>query len=81
MAETGAFPESAIQLVRVGEESGNLAGMLSHISTYHGEQAERRLTRALSLIEPAIILVLGGVVALIVLVLMSAVGDLNKLVL
>lgn len=80
-AESGRFPEAAIQLIRIGEESGSLAPMLERVAAYHGEEARGRLARLTTLIEPVIILVLGGIVAMVVVALMLTVTSLNEAVL
>jgi len=76
-AESGRFPDAAIQLIRIGEESGNLALMLERAADYHGGEARGRLARLTALIEPVIILVLGGIVATVVVALMLTVTSLN----
>lgn len=67
MAQCSAFPPALIHMAAVGEETGNLSGMLTRYADaadFQFDQAMRRLT---SLVEPAIILVMGGIVAFIVL--------------
>jgi type II secretion system protein F len=67
MAQCRAFPLALIHMAAVGEETGNLPGMLTRYADaadFQFDQAMRRLT---SLVEPAIILVMGGIVAFIVL--------------
>lgn len=76
-AECGRFPDAAIQLIRIGEESGGLALMLERAADYHGGEARGRLARLTALIEPVIILVLGGIVATVVVALMLTVTSLN----
>lgn len=76
-AESGRFPDAALQLIRIGEESGSLDLMLARAADYHGEEARGRLARLTALIEPVIILVLGGVVATVVIALMLTVTSLN----
>jgi type II secretory pathway component PulF len=76
-AESGRFPEAAIQLIRIGEESGNLDMMLERAAEYHGGEARGRLARLTALIEPVIILVLGGIVAIVTVALMLTVTSLN----
>jgi len=67
MAQFRAFPPALVHMAAVGEETGNLPGMLTRYADaadFQFDQAMRRLT---SLLEPAIILVMGGIVAFIVL--------------
>jgi general secretion pathway protein F len=67
MADCRAFPSALVHMAAVGEETGNLPAMLTRYADaadFQFDQAMRRLT---SLVEPAIILVMGGIVAFIVL--------------
>ncbi|MCU0641180.1 MAG: type II secretion system F family protein [Candidatus Margulisbacteria bacterium] len=63
---TGSFPEEAIQLIAVGEGSGQLAEMLASAADFQIKQREFQLKRLTTLLEPALTLAVGGVVALIV---------------
>jgi general secretion pathway protein F len=63
---------TAIRLVRAGEESGNVPAMLQHAALVERERSERAVKSALQLLEPAMILLLGGVVAAIAAALLQA---------
>ena len=78
MAECGCFPTIAVQLVRVGEESGGLDAMLLQSADHQHEEVEHSLTRLIALIEPVLILMLGLAVAAVVLALLSTVTSLNE---
>ena len=78
MAECGCFPTIAVQLVRVGEESGGLDRMLLQSADHQHEEVEHSLARLIALIEPVLILVLGLAVAVVVLALLSTVTSLNE---
>jgi general secretion pathway protein F len=66
------LPVTTIRLIRVGEEAGDLTAMLSHAADIESTQAARRLQRVLRLIEPMIIVVLGGIVMVIAAALLQA---------
>jgi general secretion pathway protein F len=66
LAEAGIFPVLAVQLVRVGEESGQLDGMLLRVAEIYDEEVKRTIDRILALLVPVIIIVLGGVIALMI---------------
>ena len=75
MADDGAFPPTLTQMIAVGEETGNLSAMLvrhADAADFRFDQAMRRVT---TLVEPAIILVMGAVVAFIVLSVLLPVFD------
>lgn len=63
---------ATIRLVRVGEETGDLAGMLSHAADIESAQTIRRLQRALRLLEPTLIVLFGGIVTVVAGALLQA---------
>lgn len=62
---TGVFPELAMEMVEVGEATGALPTMLSSIAEFYEEDVQSAMTAAMSLIEPAILAVMGVVVGFI----------------
>jgi general secretion pathway protein F len=68
-----AFDPHALELAQAGEASGRLAVLLRHGSTLAETQALRTLQSAIRLIEPTLILLLGGLVAFVALALLQAV--------
>ncbi len=64
---------TALRLVRAGEESGRLAEMLQHAATLEAERAERAVKAAVRLLEPALIIAFGGLVAFVAAALLQAV--------
>jgi len=67
LAETGEVPGFALQMVRVGEGTGDLARMVSSVADFNDEVIENRVTVLLSLLTPVVLLILGGFVALVLL--------------
>jgi type IV pilus assembly protein PilC len=65
LEETKIFPELSIGMVDVGESTGALPQMLSSVAEFFEEDVQTRLTAALSLIEPVILIVMGIVVAFV----------------
>lgn len=65
LAETGVVPQLAVDMVEVGEATGALDTMLANISTFLDEEIETRMARLLSVIEPVLLLVVGGLVAVL----------------
>ena len=68
-----AITPMALELVTVGESSGRLAAMVDRAGAVAGQEAERSLRTATTLIEPALIVSFGGVVALVAAALLQAV--------
>ncbi len=59
------FPRLMVQMVRVGEETGTLDGNLETLADFYEEETDRAISTMTSLIEPAMLLFAGGVVAFI----------------
>lgn len=59
------MPDMVISMIAVGERSGQLDVMLSKVSSYYDDEVEHATSRLLSLIEPCLIVVVGGFIALI----------------
>jgi len=80
LGETRAFPPLLIHLVASGEVSGKLEQMLERAAHLETQALERRLAVFLTLLEPVMILVMGGVVLLIVLAILLPIIEINQLV-
>ena len=74
------IPPALVQMVAVGEESGTLGDMLARGADAMDEETDARLSRLLSLLEPLIILVMGGVVAFIVISVLLPLLDISNIV-
>ena len=68
-----ALTSVASRLVRAGEETGALAAMLAHAARLESERATQRVRSAARLLEPALILAFGGLVALVAAALLQAI--------
>jgi type II secretory pathway component PulF len=67
LATTGAFPPLVIQMVVIGESAGNLDMVLARVCDLYDQQVDRVMRTVVSLVEPSLIVVLGGVVGFIAL--------------
>jgi general secretion pathway protein F len=79
LAESTPFPEMAIRMISVGEETGKLEEMLASVAESYEADARRTLSRFLVVLEPAMILLLGGLVAFIVASVFLAIFRLNEM--
>ncbi|WP_124951685.1 type II secretion system inner membrane protein GspF [Sulfuriferula thiophila] len=75
-----AFPPLLIHMVASGEVSGKLEQMLQRAAQLETRSLERRLTVFLTLLEPVMILVMGGIVLMIVLAILLPIIEINQLV-
>ena len=69
---TGLFPPSAKQMFRVGENTGTLDEQLRTAAIYFERELDYKIKRFTNLFEPAVILVMGGVVGFVAVALVSA---------
>jgi type IV pilus assembly protein PilC len=65
LAATQIMPELALDMIEVGESSGALAPMLTSVAEFYEEEVNIRLSAMVSLIEPAILIFMGILVAFI----------------
>ena len=70
LRRSGLFPPVVIQMVAVGEKSGELEKMLLKISDSFDRTVETRLTGLMALLEPVIILAMGLIIGFVVIAIM-----------
>ena len=80
LGATRIFPPLMVHLVASGEVSGKLEKMLERAAQLETQALERRLAVLLTLLEPVMILVMGGVVLMIVLAILLPIMEINQLV-
>lgn len=80
LGETKVFPPLLVHLVASGELSGKLEQMLERAARLETQALERRLAVFLTLLEPAMILLMGGVVLMIVLAILLPIIEINQMV-
>jgi len=70
------LPQMALQMIRVGEESGSLDAMLAKVAAVYDKETEASVKRMLTLLEPILIiglgLIVGGIIMSIIVPIMSA---------
>ncbi|HEX3941317.1 MAG TPA: type II secretion system F family protein [Acidobacteriaceae bacterium] len=78
LEKTGIFPDLAIEMIDVGESTGALPQMLNSAAEFFEEDVQTALTAALALIEPAILIVMGFVVVIILIALYLPIFSLGQ---
>jgi general secretion pathway protein F len=81
LERSSLFPKLLARMLSVGNETGNLTTSVVQVTEILEEELDRQVDRTLTLLEPAIILVLSGIVAFIITSLMSAIISINDLAL
>ena len=78
LGESTPFPELALQLIAVGEETGRLEEMLASVADTYEDQARRSLKNFLTILEPVVILGMGLLVGFIAFSMFLAIFRLNE---
>lgn len=76
---TGIFEPLAINLIRVGEETGRIGPMMLELSNILNREVETGIKRLLTLVEPVLILVLGVLIAAIIVSILLGILSVNDL--
>ena len=79
MRERGVFPDVAVKMIEVGESTGALQEMLNSLADFYDEEVETDVERFIKLIEPALLVVMGIVIAAVVLALYMPLFELSSL--
>ncbi|MBW1982381.1 MAG: type II secretion system inner membrane protein GspF, partial [Deltaproteobacteria bacterium] len=80
LAKGGIFPNIVVQMISVGEQSGNMEAMMLKIAETYEADVETRIATLTSLLEPIMILGLGGVVGFVVLAVLLPIFEMSHLV-
>lgn len=78
IAEIGIFPPMLIEMISIGEETGTLDTMLSKTAQFYDEEVDILVAGLTTLIEPVIIVVLGGVIGFIIVSIMLPMFDMYQ---
>jgi general secretion pathway protein F len=77
LRNTEKFPPLVVQLVRAGEQSGELEEMLAKAADVYEDEVESSIASMTSLIEPGIILCMGGIVGFMVMAILLPIFDMT----
>jgi type II secretory pathway component PulF len=79
-SEERVFPVTMLGVMAIGQESGDLPQMLLRLSEQYEQQTERRIQALTSMIEPVMILVMGGIVGFVVVSMLMPIFRVSTLV-
>ncbi len=79
LIESGLFPTLAIQMIKLGEESGHLDQMLDRVASTYDKEVKTAIQRMLALLEPVLIVGLGIMIAGIIISILMAILSVNDL--
>jgi general secretion pathway protein F len=80
LSESSLFPNLSIQMIQVGEQSGELESMLAKVADVFENEVESSIMSMTSLIEPIMILIMGVIVGFIVLSICLPIFEMNQLI-
>ena len=66
MERSGFFPSMCIQMIMVGEETGELSKMLKHVAAFYQDNVETFMKRFATIVEPFMLIFMGGVIGVII---------------
>jgi len=69
MTESGFYPNMLVKMIQVGEESGSLPKVLDRTGDYYERKVDSMITTVMSLLEPLMIVIVGGIVLVVILAL------------
>jgi general secretion pathway protein F len=79
LQEKGLFPKMALQMIKMGEETGRLEEMLLRVANIYDKQLKTSITRLLALLEPVLIITLGLMIGGIIVSILMAILSVNDL--
>jgi len=79
VAKAGLFPALMVNLIRTGEQTGELPAMLGELAEIYDAEAERAVAGAVKLLEPTLIILMGGLIATIVAAVMLPIFQANAM--
>ena len=79
LKETGVYPQLAVQLIQVGEETGRLEEMLGRVADIYDTESSRAVKRMLGILEPVLILIMAGLIASVILSILLGIFSINDL--
>ena len=78
LVKSSLFPKVLVQMVRAGEETGELGPILNRISSYYDEEVDTAIKASMSMIEPIMITIMGVIVGGIAMALLLPIFQLSK---
>ncbi len=80
LKRSGEFPPIVTHMIAVGERSGQLEQMLENVAAAYDQEVDTKIGRLTTLLEPVMILVMGGSVGFVVMSILSPIMEMNQFV-
>lgn len=69
-AQQGYFPRPLINMIKIGEKTGNLTHLMEHLQEFYNEDIKYQIEKIISLIEPTLVMIAGGLMIWIVMAIL-----------
>ncbi|HBC87458.1 MAG TPA: hypothetical protein DCZ94_10925 [Lentisphaeria bacterium] len=79
LSKSRFVPKDALQMLAIGEESGNMGGMLNQVAANYEDNLKTRIKRLLALFEPVVILFLALIIMLVILSIFMAILEMQNM--
>jgi len=80
LSQSRWFPSMVVQMIHVGEQSGELENMLNKIADIHEREAESHIMALTSMLEPVLIMVMGLIVLFVVISILLPIFEMNQMI-
>jgi type IV pilus assembly protein PilC len=80
LVKDSVLPPAVTQMISAGEESGKLGEVLDEVSAYYGKQLKENIKTATGMIEPLMILFMGGIVGFIAMSIILPIFKMSSIV-
>jgi type IV pilus assembly protein PilC len=78
LSKAGFFPNMVVKMIQVGEESGSLSQVLDRTSKYYERKVDATISTIMGLMEPIMIVLVGGIVLVVVLALYLPIFSMSR---
>ena len=79
LSKSKYIPKHALQMLAIGEDSGNMGGMLNQVAEHYEELLKTKIKRLLALFEPVVILFLAAVILSVVISIFFAILEMQNM--
>lgn len=73
------LPKMAVRMIAIGEESGHLGEMLGKVADMYEDDLEKTIDRTMSLVQPAILVIMGAIIGLVLMAILLPMTDISSL--
>nr|NGX27362.1 Type II secretion system protein F [Chlamydiota bacterium] len=80
LKSSACIPPLVTRMISIAEETGKLPEMLKSLSDIYDQELERSLTQVITFLQPALLIILGGVVGLVILSILLPLTDVSSLI-